>query len=81
MEDESEKKLMEKESLETLRESISKLAQSQKDLLYFKYLLDMKDEEIAKIFDIAPNSVRQYLTRARRNARKLIETEVVYNVK
>ena len=71
-----DEKLVRQEELETLSNAISKLPQNQKDLLYFKYVLDMSDSEIADILVIASNSVRQYLTRARRNAKKLMEKEL-----
>lgn len=80
-EDDSSYKLVRQEELDLLSDAISKLPQRKKDLLYFKYVLEMKDEEIAEIFEIAPNSVRQYLTRARRDAKKLIQREVGYDAK
>lgn len=55
---------------------ISKLPEQQKDLLYFKYILEIPDAEIAENLGISPESVRQYLTRARRAARKLAEKEM-----
>lgn len=72
-------RLIQQEESYLLERGISLLPQSQKDLLYFKYLLDMSDQEIAEVLGIAPNSVRQYLTRARRNAKKLIEKEMSYD--
>lgn len=75
-ENESEKRLVQQEEMELLNNAICNLPQKQKDLLYFKYMLEMNDQEIAEIFGIAPNSVRQYLTRARRNAKKLMEKEM-----
>lgn len=75
-EDGSEDRLIRQEEMELLNNTISNLPQKQKDLLYFKYILEMSDEEIAEVFRIAPNSVRQYLTRARRNAKKLMEKEI-----
>lgn len=81
LEDDSGYKLVRQEELDLLSDAISKLPQRKKDLLYFKYVLEMKDEEIAEIFEIAPNSVRQYLTRARRDAKKLIQREVGYDAK
>lgn len=69
-------RLIHREEAESLSDAVSKLPQNQQDLLYFKYILEMKDEEIAQIFGIASNSVRQYLTRARRNAKKLMEKEL-----
>ena len=53
-----------------------KLPENQKDLLYFKYFLEMENTEIAEILGIAPASVREYLTRARRNAKKLLAREM-----
>lgn len=79
IEDDSESSLeilIQQEEAELLSDAISKLPQNQQDVLYFKYILEMKDEEIAEIFGVASNSVRQYLTRARRNAKKLIEKEL-----
>lgn len=65
--------------LEALGNAILKLPQKQKDLLHYKYTLEMDDAEIAEVLGINRNSVREYLTRARRNAKKLIDQEVVGN--
>lgn len=75
LEDDTEERLVQQEELELLNIAFSKLPQSQKDLLYYKYILEMSDKDIAEILGIAPASVRQYLTRARRKAKKLIEKE------
>lgn len=79
-ENESEIRLIRQEEMELLTDAISKLPQSQKDLLYFKYILDMSDQDIAQVLGIAPSSVRQYLTRARRNAKSLMERGVCNDV-
>ncbi|NLO48100.1 MAG: sigma-70 family RNA polymerase sigma factor [Clostridiales bacterium] len=71
-----EGKLFHESDLELLGRAIAKLPQRQKDLLHFKYELEMNDKDIAEIMGIESNSVRQYLTRARRNAKKLAETEM-----
>lgn len=76
IEDDSETKLIRKEEMDSLRDAISMLPEKEKDLLYFKYILEMKDNDIAEILGIASNSVRQYLTRARRNAKKLMGKEM-----
>lgn len=55
---------------------ISKLPERQRDLLYFKYVLELTDEKIAENLGITPQSVRQYLTRARRAARALAKEEM-----
>ena len=45
------------------------------DLFYLKYLLELPDEEIAQRLGISPGSVRTYLSRARKHARKLIKLD------
>lgn len=75
IEDNTEERLVQQEDLELLNIAFYKLPQSQKDLLYYKYILEISDKDIAEILGIAPASVRQYLTRARRAVKKLIEKE------
>ena len=67
--------IIQKEELETLSNAILRLPEKDRDLLYYKYILEMNDVEIAGILNIAPGSVRQYLTRARRKAKELMEKE------
>ena len=64
------------EEREDLWGTILRLPEKDKDLLYLKYVLELHDADIAKILNISPTSVRQYLTRARRAAKKLINEEV-----
>lgn len=56
--------------------TILRLPEKDKDLLYFKYVMELNDVDIADVLNITPASVRQYLTRARRAAKKLIEDGV-----
>jgi len=70
-----ETKIARQDEIEYLCGVIEKLPQRQKDILYFKYLLELPDEQIAESLGISPDSVRQYLTRARRAARALAEKE------
>ena len=79
LEDTIDDRLIYKEDIESLSHAIMKLPEKQKDLLYFKYILRMNDSEIAENFGINPDSVRQYLTRARREAKKLMEKEMSNN--
>lgn len=50
---------------ETVQRAFSELPESLKDILRYKYLLDMTDEEIAKSLGVKKPTVRSYLTRAR----------------
>ena len=74
--DTMEERVVHQEEIEELGNAILRLPEKQKDLLYFKYILEMKDREIARIFEISPDSVRQYLTRARRKAKDLMDKEM-----
>jgi RNA polymerase sigma-70 factor (ECF subfamily) len=68
--------IIREEELAELGNAITRLPEKQKDLLYFKYILKMDNEQLGEILGIAPASVRQYLTRSRRCLRRLIEEEV-----
>lgn len=68
--------IIHQEEIEEMGNAILRLPEKQKDLLYFKYILEMDDAEIAEILKISPDSVRQYLTRARRQAKKHIDKEL-----
>lgn len=68
--------IVSRQEISQLWSAILQLPERQKDLLYFKYMLEMDDAAIAELLMISPASVRQYLTRARRAARELINREV-----
>jgi RNA polymerase sigma-70 factor (ECF subfamily) len=72
-----EDRIVHQEEIAELRDIILKLPEKHKDLLYFKYILELHDGEIADILNIAPDSVRQYLTRARRAAKALLHKELL----
>lgn len=76
LEDTIENRIIHQEEIEEMGNAILRLPEKQKDLLYFKYILEMDDAEIAEILRISPDSVRQYLTRARRKAKKHIDKEM-----
>ena len=75
-EDTVEDRIINQEEMAEISSVLLNLPEKQKDLLYFKYFLEMDNAEIAEILGIAPASVRQYLTRARRNAQKLLAEEM-----
>lgn len=64
------------EELEALAGVIGHLPERDKTLLESKYILQLSDKEIAEELGIAPNSVRGYLTRARRKAYAILKGEV-----
>lgn len=76
LEDNVEDRIIHQEEIEEMGNIILKLPEKHKDLLYFKYILEMNDRDIAEILKIAPNSVRQYLTRARRKVKELMDKEM-----
>lgn len=61
-----------KETYESLWETISDLSERDKYLLFYKYNLELSDKEIAKLMNIPVNNIRQYLVRAKRRALKII---------
>lgn len=70
-EDTVENRVIQAEQIKEMRDAVSRLPEKEKELLYFKYILEMDNNELAEILVIAPASVRQYLTRARRKAQEL----------
>lgn len=58
-----------------LEQLIEKLRPGEKEILRMKYFGQMSDEEIGKQLAIATDSVRSYLTRARRALKKELEKE------
>jgi RNA polymerase sigma-70 factor (ECF subfamily) len=65
-------RLIQEHELEQLTKASRSCRKKTKNILYFKYLLDMTDEQISKVYSISIDSVRSYLSRARRDAKKLI---------
>lgn len=55
-----------------LCKAINDLSDRERNLLIYKYIFEMSDQEISKELKTKPNNIRQYLTRARRHAHKII---------
>jgi len=68
--------IVSRQEINQLWSAVLRLPERHRDLLYFKYMLEMDDAAIAEVLLISPASVRQYLTRARRAAKELINQEV-----
>lgn len=62
-----------------LMAALAALPESERDLLRWKYFEELTDDEISKIMGIRKNSVRTYLTRARRHMRRLLERQDMEN--
>lgn len=69
-----ERLLAEAES-QTLRSAINRLKQRDRSLLVMKYFSQMDDEEIGRQLGINKNSVRYYLTMARRALKEELKKE------
>ncbi len=61
----TEEQALLKLDVETVRQAFTFLPESLKDVLRYKYLLEMTDKEIAKTLGVRETTVRSYLTRAR----------------
>ena len=71
-------RLIQEHELELLTKAILRLPEKTKNILYFKYLLGMTDEQISQIYSISTDSVRTYLSRARKDAKRLMFEENGY---
>lgn len=75
--EEHEKAFIDMERVDILSRGLEKLSESDRDILKYRYLLDMGDEEIARVLGIKPSSVRMCLTRARKNAFAIFDPEEI----
>ena len=62
-----------------LMETLDRLPESEKSVLIYKYILEYADAEISRLMDISKDSVRVYLSRAKKHALALIQEEGVLN--
>jgi len=61
-----------KADYEELGLAIRRLSEKERDILFMKYNQQLSDQEISDIMGIKKDSVREYLTRARRKAKQYI---------
>ena len=59
--------------IEEVRRVLNQIPQQMREILEYKYLLELSDEEIAKTLGIKKSSVRQYVSRARKATYALLE--------
>ena len=68
-----EEQVIDSLTVSEVKEAFSKLPESLKDVLRYKYLLELNDGEIAKALGVSKATVRVYLMRARRAVLKLVK--------
>lgn len=65
-------KIFAKEDCKELLAAIQELKERDRDLLYYKYNLELSDKKIAETMDIPANNIREYLVRARRRVLNIL---------
>ena len=63
------------ENIELLRSLLDRLPESLRDVIFFRYFMDMKYADIGKVMGISESSASVYCTRAKRLLRKWMEEE------
>ena len=58
-----------------IRDALNKLPERQKEAIYLRYIMDLKNEEIAKVMNISYQAVRNTLYKAIDNLRKSMSKE------
>lgn len=53
--------------------ALDQLPESQRDLLLYKYVLELKNDELARLYGTSEANIRQMLSRTRRKLCKLLE--------
>lgn len=71
--------LVQKEDKEDIRRVLKLLPEDDRIILEGKYFVQLSDEELASLLCITKASVRMKLTRARRRAKAVFESEGYYN--
>ncbi len=69
-----------KEEYKELLTAVQNLTERDRDLLNYKYNLELSDKKISEIMSIPVNNIREYLVRARRRVLKNLERKGVEHV-
>jgi|HigsolmetaGSP11D_1036233.scaffolds.fasta_scaffold04662_5 RNA polymerase sigma-70 factor (ECF subfamily) len=64
----TEEAFVKHEEIRNLNQVLFCLSERDRNLLYYRYILDLKDQEISKLLDIPAQHVRQYVARAKLRA-------------
>lgn len=68
-------KVIRTEQIQALYTLLERLPESERTVLQGKYVFEMSNDELAEIFGISSSSVRMRLTRARKHAKFILESE------
>lgn len=68
----TEENYMQQEEYEYLEQALLQLSERDRNLLYFKYNMDLSDKEIAGVSGIPAQHVRQYVARAKSRALQML---------
>ncbi|MFP4977515.1 RNA polymerase sigma factor [Paenibacillus sp. CN-4] len=65
------------EKYDTLKKAMFQLTERDRNLLYFKYKMEMGDQQIGQLLNIRASNIRQYVARARRRILQILSEEGV----
>jgi len=68
----TEENYMRQERFEELAQALLQLPEKDRNLLFYKYNMEMDDREIAELLEIPAQHVRQYVSRARERAFRIL---------
>ncbi len=64
----TEENYIKTEEIEAFEKALFKLSERDRTLLYFKYIMEMGDQQIGELLNLPMKHVRQYIARARQRA-------------
>lgn len=67
------------EKYDSLNMAMFQLSERDRNLLYFKYKMEMGDQQIGALLNIPASNIRQYVARARRRMLRVLSQEGVNN--
>ncbi|RAV02652.1 RNA polymerase sigma factor [Paenibacillus sp. YN15] len=76
----TEENYMKTEECEALEKAMFQLSERDRTLLYFKYNMEMGDQQIGDLLNIPTRHVRQYVARARHRALHILSEKGEYHV-
>lgn len=70
-----EKKVLLEDELRCVWQAIAQLPVKEQQIMRMKYVMEMPDEQIAKVVGLAPSSIRKYIDRAREQIKAIVYAE------